>query len=347
MPSPRNGDIAPNSAIGRRADGHVGVAGQDRHDQGTDLLGGIGAVAVGHDHGVAIDQKREHHANDIPFASFGNVFDAALRLRASSALPSVEALSKTMISASGKAARHSRTTEAIAAASLKHGIATLIEGVLFRLATARVFPFASIRLAEIGSRRTRETALPRNLDSEKAKFRRQCSELSHPKNPEATWPDESSAIISKNRYAVSPLEPSRSNHCVYGRLKALSGGRKVSCPSFLRIIFLVRDISLIMVYTYQLRDRAPAALFDNSQMTSKPTPANLGGRTSPTLFLRSPRAIPARCGCLPARSRCELGRRRLLLISSIFSRFPKLDTTKFRPLASPSPLMPTSPKKFV
>ena len=47
-------------------------------------------------------------------------------------MPSVELLSKTTISASGSAARNCAITVPIAAASLKHGMATAIRGDVFR-----------------------------------------------------------------------------------------------------------------------------------------------------------------------------------------------------------------------
>ncbi len=124
--SPCHGHCAGTGSGLTGADGHVGLALQHGRDQFAGRAGRIGAVAVGENHHIVVAKRRKAACTAWPFPWSGTSTTRTPSDRAIAPVPSVELLSNTTISAAGKAARNCAITVAIAAASLKHGIATAI-----------------------------------------------------------------------------------------------------------------------------------------------------------------------------------------------------------------------------
>ena len=106
--------------LGRAAhtDGHVKPIRQHRLQQRADVVGGISAVAIDQNDGVALSQRLENRADGVSLTLLGDIDDPDAQPTATAPVPSVELLSKTTISASGKAFRHAATTLSTAATSL-------------------------------------------------------------------------------------------------------------------------------------------------------------------------------------------------------------------------------------
>ncbi len=102
----------------RGADGHVESIRQHRLQQRADVVGGIRAVAIDQNDGVTVSQRLEDRADGVSFALRGDIDNPDAQSGAAAPVPSVELLSKTTISTSGKAFRQAATTLATAATSL-------------------------------------------------------------------------------------------------------------------------------------------------------------------------------------------------------------------------------------